>query len=320
LKEQKKKRFITILLLVSCFISGYMLFTASDGGTNRLQTIAQADSLIQQELADFNIGNNQIEVKTTRVDSNFSRKTYQVGLPYQFSKTQFHAELNSRLHPYGIATPAQVTFPEKNVDIHLLYRGTVIRTISLQTNPELVLDRNQISLLVSFDEFPDNELINNLASLGEPIPIVIKIENPIQANDLRKRLENRYNRLLFWLQTPSGEDLIRTNPSAALAKLKQIENVLPQARILQYRHVEKQQEPLVAKTDLTFVNAGDALLLHEDLGKASFFEELNKLQTNRKHSMGVITGNETTLSWLAEQLPKLKKAGIEIVPPPQTSY
>ena len=297
-----------------------MLFTASDGGTNRLQTIAQADSLIQQELTDFNIGNNQIEINTTRVDSNFSRKTYRVGLPYQFSKTQFHAELNSRLHPYGIATPAQVTFPEKNIDIHLLYRGTVIRTISLQTNPELVLDRNQISLLVSFDEFPDNELINTLASLGEPIPIVIKIENPIQANDLRKRLENRYNRLLFWLQTPSGEDLIRANPNAALAKLKQIENVLPQARILQYRHVEQQQEPLVAKTDLTFVNAGDALLLHEDLGKASFFEELNKLQTNRKHSMAVITGNETTLSWLAERLPKLKKAGIEIVPPPQTSY
>jgi len=320
LKEQKKKRFIAILLLVSCFISGYMLFAASDGSTMRLRNLAQADSLIQKELYDFNISDQQIRVTTTRVDSNFSRKTYRVGLPYQFSKTQFHAELNSRLHSYGVETPAQVTFPEKNVDIHLLYRGTVIRTISLQTDPELLLDRNEASLLVSFDDFPDEELISTLASLGEPIPIVLKIETPIQANELRKRLGDRYNHLLFWLKTSSGKDLIKENPSAARAKLKQLEEVLPQARILQYEHADAPSEKLIAQTDLTFINAGDALLLHEDLGKASFFEELNKLRSNRNHSMAVITGNETTLTWLEEKLPELKKAGIEIVPPPQMNY
>lgn len=320
MKEQKKKRFIAILLLISCFISGYMLFATSDGGIKRLRTLAQADSLIQDELRDFNISDQQIRVTHIQVDSNFSRKIYHVGLPYRFSKTQFHAELNNRLYEFGVKTPAQVTFPEKNVDIHLLYRGTVIRTISLQTDPELVLDQNEVSLLVSFEELPDEELLNTLTSLGEPIPIVIKIENPLQANDIRKRLDNRYSRLLFWLQTPSGKDLIKANPEAAISKLKQFEDVLPQARILQYRHSEDSPQKLAVKTDLTFINAGDALLLHAGMGKAQFFEELNKLGSNRKQTMAVITGNETTLSWLAAKLPELKKAGIKIVPPPQTTY
>ena len=319
MKEQKKKRLIALLLLVSCVISGIMLFATSEEGAQRLRTLAQADSLIKQELAAFNISDEQILLSATRIDSNFSRKTYHIGLPYQFSKTQFHAELNNRLHKYGVGTPAKVTFPERNVDIHLLYRGTVIRTLAMQTDPEMVLKRNRISLLFVFDGRPDTELINQIASLGEPIPVVIKIKNPLQANEIRKELTN-YKRLIFWLEDRDGEDLIRTSTPAATAKLKQIEEVLPSAHILQFQYPQKTRRKIAGQTDLTFIDAADALMLHQEVGKGAFFEELHKLQANRNHSVAVITGNETTISWLAEKLPELKKAGATVVPPPQTNY
>ncbi|MDZ7682255.1 MAG: hypothetical protein U5J63_11235 [Fodinibius sp.] len=319
MKEQKKKRLIVFLLLISCVISGIMLFTASEEGSRQLRNLAQADSLIQQELAAFNISDEQIRLSSTRIDSSFRRKTYHIGLPYQFSKTQFHAELNSRLHPYGVKTPAQVTFPERNVDIHLLYRGTVIRTLALQTDPELVMNRNHMSLLFVFDQLPKTELINRIANLGEPIPIAIKIENPMQANEIRKQMTN-YPRLLFWLQNREGKDLIRNNTETAVTKLRQIQEVLPSAHILQFQYSKKIRRKIAEETDLTFISAANALMLHRGIGKASFFEELHKLQANRNHSIAVITGNETTISWLEEKLPELKKAGTTLIPPPQTNY
>ena len=320
LKVQKKKRLIAILLVVSCVTSGYMLFSGSGGGSERLQSLAEADSLIQQELASYNIRPDQIETRTVRVDSNFSRKTYTVNLPYQFSKTQFHANLNSRFHRYGIETPAKVTFPEKNVDIQLLYNSTVIRTVSLQTDPDLTYSRNRASLLLTFDELPDDDVISSLASLGEPIPIVIKIQNPMQANELRKQLDGRYPWLLFWFQSQDGRDLMTANPDGAVSKLKQLGNVVPKAQILQMRKNDKTQQQLVAQTNLSFVNANDALLLHEEMGKGTFLEALQKLQAQPAHKMAVISGSETTLSWLKDKLPELKKAGIELVPPPQTTF
>lgn len=318
MKGQKKKSVITILLLISCFISGYLLFATSYEGPKQLRDLAQADSLIQKKLTDFNIDEQQIHITTTQIDSNFSRKTYYIGLPYQFSKTQFHAELNRIFHDYSIETPAKVTFPEQNVNIHLLYRGTVIRTLSLQTDPDLVVSRNRVSILMTFEELPDDELIAELASLGEPIPVVIKIENPMQANDLKKQIN--YDHIIFWLQDKNGENLMTANPQSAASKLNQLNNVLPEAQILQFRQNDQTQQQLISNTDLTFINAANALLLNEELGKTSFFEELSKLYARPEHSVAVITGSATTISWLQEKLPELKKAGIDLVRPPQTNF
>lgn len=318
MKGQKKKSVITILLLISCFVSGYLLFATSDDGPKRLRDLAQADSLIQKKLTEFNIDEQQIRITTTQIDSNFSRKTYYIGIPYQFSKTQFHAELNRIFHDYSVETPAKVTFPEQNVDIHLLYRGTVIRTLSLQTDPNLVVNRNRVSILMTFEELPDDKLVAELTSLGEPIPVVIKIENPMQANDLKKQIN--YDHIIFWLQGKNGENLMTANPQTAASKLNQLNNILPEAQILQFRQNDQTQQRLISNTDLTFINASNALLLNEELGKTSFFEELSKLYARPEHSVAVITGSAATISWLQEKLPELKKAGIDLVRPPQTNF
>ncbi len=315
MKEQKKKQLIAILLLVSCFISGFILFSTSDKNTKRLSSLTEADSLIQQQFSSFNISEDQISVSTTRVDSNFSRKTYFVGLPYRFSKTQFHAEINDALYPFGMQTPAQVTFPQKNVDIQLLYRETVIRTISLQTDPELSLQQNDISLLLSFDEIPKSQLISQLNALAEPIPLVLKIEQPMQVQALKKELNGQYPSLIFWFQNKNGNDLIKTNPKAARARLDRLQDISPNSKVL---ITQNKASPLIEKFNrLTFVDASNAQILHEQLGKKVFLEDLTLLQSNTRTFLALITGTETTVEWLIEKLPDLKKAGARIIPPPR---
>lgn len=318
MKEQNKKRIITGLLLIGCMISGYMLFTTSPTSLHYLRTPAHADSLIQSEFSNFNIDKDQINISSIRVDSNFSRKIYHIGVPYQFSKTQFHAELNDRFHDYGVETPATVDFPQEDMTIHLLYKGTVIRTLLLQTDPDQTYDQNRISLLILFEEAPGEELISQLESLGEPIPMVLKVENPMQANDLRKRLGSRYQRIIFWLQNKEGEDLLLTDPSGARKRLRQMGEVLPRATMLLYNTSDSERvQKIISNTKISFVNASNAVMLYEDMGKTTFTRKLGELLNNQTHSIAIIKGNETTLSWLKQQMPDFKKTGGDIIPPPK---
>lgn len=298
-----------------------MLMATSPAGSHYLRSLAHADSLIQSELSNFNIGNDQVRISSVRVDSNFTRKIYHIGVPYQFSKTQFHAELNDRFHEYGVETPAKVAFPQEDMSIHLHYKGTVIRTLSLQTDPDQTYDQNKISLLVLFDEVPGERLISQLESLGEPIPMVLKVEDPMQANDLRKRLGSRYRRIVFWLQNTEGEDLLLADPSGARKKLRQIGEVLPRATMLHYSASDSESseraQNIISNTRISFVNASNALMLYEDMGKTSFTQKLGELLDNQIHSIAIIKGNETTLSWLKQHLADFKKTGGDIIPPPK---
>ncbi|MGD8426760.1 MAG: hypothetical protein PVH63_03965 [Balneolaceae bacterium] len=298
-----------------------MLFISSEGGSRQLRSLAQADTLIQRELAAFNISDQQLRVTTLKINSNFSRKIYHVGVPFEFSKTQLHAELNNTFYNFDIQTPARVSFPQKDVHIELVYQGTVIRTISLQTDPDLILNKNKINILVSFKDIPDEELINQLAAMGEPIPIVLQVESPMEANELAKKLKPHYRHILFWLQNGDGEDLIKSSPNEAVNKLKQIEDIMPNASMLllsKSPQTEAHKAALVAKTNIAFIDASSAMILNEDMGKASFREGLDKLANGSSYSMALIMGNETTLSWLRRKIPELKKAGIDITYPPKT--
>lgn len=323
MKEQKKKKIIAILLFISCFISGYMLFVSSGGASRHLSNLAQADTLIYDQLKAFNIQDQQIHISTVKVDSNFSRKIYRVGVPFKLSKTQLHAELNRIFYNYGVKAPARVSFPQKDVRIDLVYQNTVIRSVILQTDPDLVFTKNKVSILVAFDEMPDDKLLGKLTSLGEPIPLVFKVKSPMKANELAKKLKSRYQHILFWLQSDDGKDLIKTNPDKAVSKLKQLEDIMPDADILLPNaddRSEAEKNSLMAKTNLSFVNAGNALMLREGLGKASFRRGLDKLADNSSASMALITGNETTVSWLSKKLPELTKAGVDIIYPPESHF
>lgn len=132
MKEPLQKKIIVLLLVISCFISGYTFFTVSDHSSKTLHSFAQADSLIEQELANFNILPDQIRTQTIVIDSTFSRKVFRVEVPTHLSKTEIHAELNEIFYPYAVKTPGRVIFPEKHIKIHFLYQDTIVRTLFLE--------------------------------------------------------------------------------------------------------------------------------------------------------------------------------------------
>lgn len=310
------------LLSVSCLICGYLLLVSTDYRVYQLEHISTADSLIQNVIADFDIGEQQITLSSTRVDSNFKRRTYHLGVPYQFSKTQFHAELNSQFYTYGVQTPTTVDFPQEDFTIHLLYNDTVIRTILLQTDPNLTTaNKKQVSLLVVFDGIPSTTILTKLKQLGESIPVVIKITNPMQANRMREAIAPSYDHIIYWLHNEQGTDLLKADQQKAITELNQLQKVLPNATMLFYSRAgqqeTKQKEQLITKSNITFVDATDALMLHERMGKTSFAQSLEQLQLKESASMAVVNGSRQTIDWLNQQIPKLKKAGITITAPPQ---
>lgn len=143
----KQKKWIVTLLAASCTAALFLLFGNSENSFKNLTSAAQADSLITEVLYDFDITNSQIRKQTVSFDSLFSRTIYTVKLPSEISKTEIHYQLQKKIIPYKMDSPAKILMPEKDMRIHLLYAGTVIRTVQLSTDTQLQ------SVLKSDDSF-----------------------------------------------------------------------------------------------------------------------------------------------------------------------
>lgn len=102
-----------------------------------LHSPSQLDSLIAQTTYDFRVPAEQIRVQTVAHDSLFQRKIYTIRVSPGFSKTTFHHHLNARLTPLNVSIYGAVEFPERNIELNLLYNSTVHRTIHIENEPDL---------------------------------------------------------------------------------------------------------------------------------------------------------------------------------------
>lgn len=132
----RKRIFIVLLLSVSCAISIYLFLVVEPVTVYNLHSSQQLDSLITQSFREFNISNAEVRTETVRIDSNFTRKEYQVQVEPAFSKTSFHYKLHERLLPYDVQTIGHVEFPERNLQVHVEYNETIQRTIYLYTDSD----------------------------------------------------------------------------------------------------------------------------------------------------------------------------------------
>lgn len=137
LSRNKGKKIVTILLAVSCIVSGVILASSNPMKISRLQQIDQIDSLINTQLVNHLVQPAQVSTSTFRIDTLLKRKTYQIRVPSRFSKTMFHIDLNKELSPYGIDSPARISFPSRDMNIYVYSFDTVLRTIHLTTDTDL---------------------------------------------------------------------------------------------------------------------------------------------------------------------------------------
>lgn len=120
-----------LLLIVSCAISGYLLLITEAVPVYSLKSPQQIDSLITSSFREFDISESRMRTQNIRMDSSFTRKRYTVEVSPSFSKTSFHYRLHERLWPYDATTIGRVEFPDKNLQVHIAYNGTIHRTIYL---------------------------------------------------------------------------------------------------------------------------------------------------------------------------------------------
>lgn len=131
------KKIITVLLALSCVVSGIILAASPSYQNYNIQNTRQLDSLLNVHIQNSRIVPAQVRVSNIRIDTVFTRKAYRIEVPSRFSKTVFHIKLHHSLNRFDIETPAKINFPSRDMDIYVYNHGTVLRTIRLTTNPDL---------------------------------------------------------------------------------------------------------------------------------------------------------------------------------------
>jgi len=319
--ERKKKYLIVFLLLGACIVSTFLLIHSSSIAVQSLNSLAEADSLLRKDLETFNISHRQIREHTIQLDSVRSRKEYRVRVPQGFSKTQLHHEIHTTFHRYDVITPARVEFPEKDYHIFLLKDKTVFTSIRIDTDPELELQRSFGSILVAFDSKPSENMLNRVQTIGEPISIVMMVEDPEEAGELASEWPGNFSNIFFWLQNrESGIETAR-QASLHLPKLQQLQENVPGASVLSFQSLVKGANNLeledLSGTTLDFIDVSEATLLQADMGKTAFEQELNKFSRKARrgeYPIAIVIGEEESLNWLQEELADFKKRGLTIVP------
>ncbi len=135
--DYRKKQWILGILIASLAITIFLHFTIDPTPKTKLSSQSQLDSLILQAAYDFNLGPN-VRVQSVEFDSVFTRKNYRINVPPGFSKTSFHMHLNRKLYPYQASIYGNVHFPERNLDLHILYNNTVHRSVFIRTDPDIL--------------------------------------------------------------------------------------------------------------------------------------------------------------------------------------
>lgn len=126
------------MLLAACSICCVILFTTGATSSRGLHTPDGIDSLVREVVSVHESQTNRVRYSSVKMDSSFSRSVTSIYTPPSFSKTSFHFDLQTQLQPYGIELPGRVHFPDRDMDIHLLYKGTIwhtVRLISDNSNP-----------------------------------------------------------------------------------------------------------------------------------------------------------------------------------------
>lgn len=327
MSDRNKKYLIVALLLGACTASIFLLLSVPGSPTKNLHNVAQADSLIRRDLNVFNIPDRQIRERTIQVTESGIRKLYDVRVPPGFSKTHLHQEVHETFYEYGISAPARVTFPERDFHIQLLADNTIFATLRVSTDPDLNMVRSFGSILVAFDGKPSQEILRKMETLGDAIPIVLKIDDPGQTSELTDDLQNELSNILFWLQSENEDNVVDTDSENMLPKLQQVQQEIPGAGLLSFQSLHRENNAsflqALSETNLDYIDVSEAILLHADLGRAAFKQELQKfrIQAGRgEYPVAIVMGHEESLEWLQEELANFKKSGLRIISPKKNRF
>lgn len=325
---RKKKELIAGLLFLSSLVCFLLLLKNPPNSGKQLRSLAQADTLIMQELHEFNIKPKQIHIRNIKVNKKFTRKVYTVDLPVQLSKTYLHVELNQKLYPFHIKDPAIVHLPEGNMDIQLAYGGDIIRTIKLVSDTAIKYRRYAGTILAYIDHKPTDHLMRNLDILGSHLPIVFQVPTAGEGKDWFDVINNDHAHVIFWI---TGDDPFNTSPNELFwhlrNQIKVLRRIFRKPAVLIYPSANDRIRTLIEldsqKYGISYVDARNAISINPGKGHLHFERELQhfmRLAEKDKRPLMLIKVTDQSLQWLRKYLPKFEKSGLVLVPPITNHY
>ncbi|MDZ7771994.1 MAG: hypothetical protein U5K31_04540 [Balneolaceae bacterium] len=317
----RKKQLLVLLLFLSCVASAWLLATAEDEPPRRLDDLARVDSLLQADFREFYIRPGQVQSWQVEVDSNFARRVYLVSLPGGFSKTQLHARIQRSVNTWGMSAPARVVFPQRDMEIQLIWRNTVVRTVRLQTDPELEMNRNLATILIAFDYPPSEELQQRFRQMGEALHPVMAIGRALEAGTIRQEWQGGggLTEPILWLRDAEGRSV--PGSGGGLSLLQQVEGAMPQARVLSFVPAASSGEaPNLSRYALDFIPASQARVIQAAMGRADFIRALDAFAAEAQageRPLLLVHASGEAFDWLQDRLPEYKRGGLTLIPPQQ---
>lgn len=124
-----KKKLLVLLLFICCLLSTGLLLNTDFTPDSALNNLKQVDSLILKTLYKYGAVSSDISSYDVEVDSTFGRKVFKLTAAKKFPQTKVHIHLNKIFEPYHFSLPGRVLFPEKDLRIYFIYKGTILRTL-----------------------------------------------------------------------------------------------------------------------------------------------------------------------------------------------
>lgn len=325
IRTQLKKKIILFLLIVASLTSAFLLMKLQVDQTKTMTDLAQADSIIFATFDEFNIHEDQISIETISVDSNFSRKIYNVKVPSNFAESHWHYSIQKKLTEFGIRTPGTVNLRTPSLDIHLYTYDTIFRTIHIQQDTTRYQRYYTAHLFIEFDQIPGQKLIQEVVRLGEPVPIILPLSLILDMDTPKSHIYTSYPRIAYQLFDPFHADGTWGNVDRIAQKLDQLKSIDRTAKLFVFNeilgHLGARDAEKINRTSVQFYDVDTTIQIDADDGRAQFNRELRMAVESAKSGdipLIIVEGTADALQWLHRYLPEYRKKGLLITNPPLT--
>ncbi len=317
-----RKRLVLLLLLVCIGISGYLVWDPSFFDKPELKSLDDIDQIVEKELLEFNIKESQIKKRQSGIENGFDRSIIRVTVPSNFSKTFFHSELAHNLYPYGIHSPAIVDLPSGDMNIHIYWMNTVVRTIELRQNTDLVRYRDPGVILLETTSEPSAELLAKLTQMGEPIRLVLRSDNTdvlLSWMDIIPR--NSKPPIIHLDYGMTLTDLKDERFDRFVGEISRINKQWPNTSVLvslEDKELSENRITRLQRTGAHVAKVSNILSMSERINRDEFREILHDFVSKSRsgnHPVLVIPGRANILDWLQEDLVNYKKGGLHLSEP-----
>ncbi len=317
-----RHRIVVALLLLCIVASVTLLYFPGIVKSDEEASLEQIDQIIQSELTEFNIKSNQINEREADVSESFNRKILRVSVSQDFSKTFLHSELAYRLRAIGVGTPATVNLPDGEMNIHVYWRNTVVRTIELRHSINVNRNQSPGAILFISDSYPSSDVLNRIAQMGEPVRLILKSDNTdVILNWLQEIPRNMKPPLVLldhgsYVSGLSDErfdryvaDVTRISKQSSNASLILIESggIIADRRLSRLR-----------RTGTHLVKVSEPMWITTPTDRESFRANLQAFVfASRAGEMPVLilTASADVIDWLKEDLVNFKKGGLMLAEP-----